>query len=865
MKITLLGGGHEIGASSILINSEDGNLLFDSGVKYSSSGNMPSFSLLQDTEPDAIIVTHAHLDHTGTLPILTDSFPDIPVYMTAPTLDLITILLKDSLKIMRSSSEREGEIPLYSEKAVDHLLSRIVILDFGEPFKPAGSSSIVTFHPAGHILGASMAIVETSEGSIVVTGDYSIQDQCTVPGARRPPGRRRVVISESTYGNRLHTDRRIEERRLVRQVADKIQDGGKVLIPAFALGRAQEIILMLAKAMASGDIPGFPIWVDGMVRQVCDAYSRHPSYLNPEPAELLSKGVNPFFGLTPWVQPVRSPEDRQEAVIGPPCCIISSSGMLTGGPSLYYAGELAGNPDNMIAITGYQDEESPGSKLQAISAQNRRSPFLVLDSGKIRVKCSIESYSLSAHADQTEMSAFISSFKPSDVILVHGDDKARNCLADALSNGHVGRIHLPENGDTINLEFAALKGRKKCISNTEYHSESPPIQGPQIKTNEILMKLPQRDEIRQIRDLALDRNLPSAMSIHQLFRIWSETLESKHSAEISDSKNNGRCTDPFIIQAFTRALIESGLFRRDRKYAYLLKPSPAGMESKDIEEPKISILDKVIKHIPENMKLLKKGLDRSNREIVLTFAFPLAAEKILPIMNESIKGTGWKIRMNSGANLGELRAAVARCLEDAGGFAPGTDTKISILNDQARVIIKAEALPPEGILKKASEKFLEMTGFKLSGEKVRKPRPPAGLDSCGKMEINAAYSLADSIFLSSATPPYRKSRKRDSHGEFMELAFITPEVGRMQLHLIQKLEMESGWRIMISQSPNQDALKNLAREIASQEMELKREPSFMAINRSVRLKVRNLPDHGLASRLNDEFRKMTGFNLEFTV
>ncbi len=225
---------------------------------------------------------------------------------------------------------------------------------------------------------------------------------------------------ESTYGNRRHKDRAQQEAALVRDVVKVIEEGRKVLIPAFAVARSQEVILILKDAMEWKQIP---VYVDGMVNKVNDVYSRFVDDLSPSLQCRAKDGEDIFYSA--FVKKVDPKAHRDHILSGPPCCIVSSSGMLNGGMSNYYAKRLAGDPKNLIAITGYQAKETPGRKLQDERVPN-------LDEQEVSVKCKVEQYSLSAHADQKELTELVEKLSPHTCFLVHGDDSARERLAESV-------------------------------------------------------------------------------------------------------------------------------------------------------------------------------------------------------------------------------------------------------------------------------------------------------------------------------------------------------------------------------------------------------------------------------------------------
>src|SRR5436309_2015753 len=303
----------------------------------------------------------------------------------------------------------------------------------------------ITVHAcrAGHIAGAVSLGFKAADGSLVVSGDVSITPQRTVLGAV-PPNLEHpdILVLESTYGSRLHPNRQAEELRLAQAVAEGIERGGHVLIPCFGLGRGQEILLVLQAAQEKGQIPPFPIYVDGLVRRVCSTYMLLPEALSPVLQRQIRRGYTPFTGSA--VSFVRDERERERILAGPPACIVSSSGMLTGGPSAWYAARLAPQANASILITGYQDEESPGRKLLDL-AEHRRDT-LEISGQQVQVLCHVAKYNLSAHADGGELAAYATALKPKRVALVHGDEEARTALRKRLTELHV---LLPSEGMTV--------------------------------------------------------------------------------------------------------------------------------------------------------------------------------------------------------------------------------------------------------------------------------------------------------------------------------------------------------------------------------------------------------------------------------
>lgn len=452
IEVSFLGGASSIGASCVLIRVAGSTFVVDCGVRYSGSSPLPDLSLLAEMPVDAILVTHAHMDHSGGLPVLADACPGAPVFATPPTIDLIGILLRDSLRLM-NSAERESEVPLYTQQQVDQLLRGMAPVKHHQPIQVGDIE--IRWLPASHILGASMILLKTPVGTILLTGDYSVTAQHTVPALSRPDFQADLVISEATYGERLHEDRNAAENRLLGQVCEVVDRGGRVLIPAFAVGRAQEVLLILKRALRNGGLADVPVFVDGMVRAVCDVYRSHEAFVSRSLIHEIRRTPHAFY--TDLIQPVTRPEDRTRVLDTSPCIVVSSSGMLSGGPSQGYCQQLVKNSKDAILLTGYQDEESPGRAL--LNLANAEGPKEIkLGQTTVPVACLFGTYGLSAHADRMQMVSLIEATRPRTVVLVHGDTSAKETLARSLRCDDVISAH---DGLTIRRNYQPRSARDR--------------------------------------------------------------------------------------------------------------------------------------------------------------------------------------------------------------------------------------------------------------------------------------------------------------------------------------------------------------------------------------------------------------------
>src|SRR6266581_4152097 len=445
MQVVFVGGASSVGASCLAIHLAEQWIVVDAGVRVDRKADpLPDLSLLEGKDVRAIFVTHAHADHIGALPLLHQAFPTAPIFASRGTSLLMEVMLADALKIMTRRAVEEMDLPLYPETLVAGMLTQVRPIPVGETFTlPVLPGITIQTSRAGHIAGAVSLGFTAPDGSIVVSGDISSTPQRTVIGATPPQmDHCDVLVLESTYGARLHPNRQAEEARLAQAVANGLAQGGHTLIPCFGLGRGQELLLILQAAQEKGQVPEFPIYVDGLVRRVCSTYLLIPEALSPTLQRQIRKGYTPFTGRN--VTFVRDERERERILAGPPACILSSSGMLTGGPSAWYAAQLAPKAEASILITGYQDEESPGKRLLDVAEQKKNT----LDMGgqTVQVLCHVAKYNLSAHADGGELAAYATALQPKRIALVHGDEEARAALRMRLEGMDV---LLPRDGMTV--------------------------------------------------------------------------------------------------------------------------------------------------------------------------------------------------------------------------------------------------------------------------------------------------------------------------------------------------------------------------------------------------------------------------------
>ena len=810
MQISFLGGADEIGASAVLVETAGTRILVDCGIRLGGRSPLPELDGAAGGL-DAIVLTHGHLDHIGALPVLHRGLPHVPVYATAPTIALARVMLGDAAKIM--AQEREEELPLYSAQTIASLLERMTPASPGTPER-IGSEVSVTFFLSGHILGAAAVGIESPEGRILVSGDISWTDQLTVAGMGVPHFRPDTLVLESTYGDRLHSDRGRQEQQLAAEVAARISQGGKVLIPAFAVGRAQEVLLILRRAMRLGRIPRFTTWVDGLVRPVCGLYTSFAAFLRPKLRELVAKVGDPFFGDLEEIKPVAAPAQRQEILAGPPCAIIASSGMLSGGASVFYAQALAADPAALIAVTGYQDEESPGRQL--LAAAEGRTATLALQGTACELKCAVKKYQLSAHADASELVGLAARLKPADTVLVHGGDESRVSLARQLATEPVGRIHLPRAGQTLELE-----GRRR---------------GRAVRAAPIGAGRPLGDHAGELADKAIAlRGRQAAWQIAHLLRLWGETGLGAEEAQ--------------------RLLLASGRFAADPRRPFSLKP-PAAVDSLAADP-----VEAVLARISAEAGPCRHSVDRAQRTLSLRFNFPARARERFAAELDAVLGPlGWTWTIHPAPNLEALLARAKQAVEDRGGAA----LKAGVHMERAEVVVRvARELAPADAAA-AREAFARDTAFTLVIE--ARPSyclPKTARRSDGRMEINAAFNAVDEGFAGAPHTPYKKSLVHGADGGAIELAFISPAVGERCRDRLEALERATGWPIRIAAMPNQHRIKEVAATLAQEfRIAVRKNPSYFGPQRLLRLATGDVVAPQRAAELKRRFEEATGFALE---
>jgi Cft2 family RNA processing exonuclease len=437
LRLLALGGSGEVGRSCYLLELGKHRILVDCGIKPSDCEDLhPEIERLERV--DALILTHAHTDHIGWVPALTRRFPELDIYCSEGTAALIPVMLDDChqhyMRKMVTQRERAKYIlnaavveEKYDGEDVYAVPNLLIKCSFNEEEQlPFGDVSL-RFYRAGHILGAaSVLILDQSGRRIFFSGDFSSFPQLTVPAADWPDelGEVDLLVLESTYGNRVHKP--LDDRRgeLISFVCKTIEGHGSVILASFGLGRAQELLKLISAAQSGGELPAVPVYVDGMIKRINPIYQRLAD-----------------LQLSPALYEVSGEADRQDVAASAqakPSIIVTTSGMLTGGPVLHYARLLLPDRRHRIVLTGYQDEGAPSRALRGLIDGPRRVAFPDERGEMVEFEAAMPAKEVrfSSHADQPGLIDYAGRIRPKNIALVHGEAAAQGELRQRLLQLH---------------------------------------------------------------------------------------------------------------------------------------------------------------------------------------------------------------------------------------------------------------------------------------------------------------------------------------------------------------------------------------------------------------------------------------------
>ncbi len=453
IRVSSLGGFREVGRTSLYLHTPESKVLIDCGINVAASDNNSAFPYLNAPEfrlqeLDAVVVTHAHLDHAGFVPYLYYMGYEGPVYCTPPTRDLMFLLQWDYLDVI----DREGKPLPYERKFIKKLVKHVIPLEYGE-VTDISPDVRLTLHNAGHILGSSIAHFHIGNGlyNLAYTGDIKYEKSRLFEAANVRFPRLETLIMESTYGGSkdIQPNRKESETMLVNVINQTTSRGGKVLVPVFAVGRAQELMVAIEDYVTQGVLDKIPIFLDGMIWEATGIHTTYPEYLNRELRnQIFHKGRNPF--LSPIFQRVTGTSMREEVIKGDPCVVLATSGMLAGGPAMEYLKNFIENEKNSIIFVGYQAEGSLGRRIQ-----KGWNEIPMSENGKTRavpIRMGIHTVEgFSGHSDRNQLINYVRrlKMKPERIITCHGEESKTIELASTLYKTFKVETRAPHNLDVF--------------------------------------------------------------------------------------------------------------------------------------------------------------------------------------------------------------------------------------------------------------------------------------------------------------------------------------------------------------------------------------------------------------------------------
>lgn len=435
MKLIDLNREGGIGANSMFVHLGGLNVLVDCGLHPKMVGRKatPDLAAIRGERLDLIVITHCHLDHIGSLPVVMREHPDVPVVMSQSSRILIERMLHNSASVMvRQKGEADiPEYPLFTHEEIDRCAKRFIGLPFGHVKRIAGAHPKdeleLILHPAGHVAGAAALELRHKHRAVFFTGDVLFENLRTLPGAKFPAGHFDTLVMETTRGDTerpLGRERVNEVERLITSINDTIQRGGSFLLPVFALGRMQEVLSIFHDARKFDRLVKAPIFASGLGLDLADYFdeiARKTKHVQ------FSRTILKELKLTPLPRNLAGGEDPKQNAI----YLVSSGMLVENTPSYVLASGLLGHARNTIGFVGYCDPDTPGGQLLAAKPGD---DFLFKAAHvRTKVKARVERFELSGHADREELLEFALQAKPRSIVLTHGDPSARSWFSQQLS------------------------------------------------------------------------------------------------------------------------------------------------------------------------------------------------------------------------------------------------------------------------------------------------------------------------------------------------------------------------------------------------------------------------------------------------
>jgi uncharacterized protein len=454
VMIFCLGGVKQVGRSCFVVVTPESKVMLDCGINPGEMSGLDAYPRLDwfnfDLDDlDAVVISHAHIDHQGFLPTLFKYGYRGPVYCTEPTLPLMILLQMDSVKIANSN----GTYLPYEARDVNEVIKHCITLPYGKPTDISPDVTI-TLNNAGHIMGSATVHMNLSGAhNILYSGDYKYSRTQLLDSAVSIYPRVETLITESTYGNTTDVmpDQQLVYKGFTESINKTLMEGGKVLIPVPAVGRAQEIMLVMAKEMKEGRLIESPIYIEGMISEASAIHMSYAHYLGSEVRKSVSQGINPFQSE---YFTVISGYGKRDDILNDenPAIVMATSGMLEGGPSVEYFKELAPNPKNKIMFVSYQINGTLGRRV----LDGVMSEVSMMDkSGKVKVvpvRCQTQKIDgFSGHSDFNQILNFVSRIRPKRVLVNHGEKSKSENVASAIYSRLKIRSSVPDNREIVRL------------------------------------------------------------------------------------------------------------------------------------------------------------------------------------------------------------------------------------------------------------------------------------------------------------------------------------------------------------------------------------------------------------------------------
>jgi hypothetical protein len=457
VSLLTLGGFGQVGRSCMLLTTPDSKVLIDCGINPGARTPSEAFPRLDWAnisldELDAIVIGHAHLDHTGFLPVLTKYGYKGPIYCTEPTLPMMNLIQLDAIKVAGA----QGRTPMYAERDVHQIMRQTIGLSYGTVTDISPDIKLVLAN-AGHILGSASCHFHIGNGdhNFVYSGDIKYGKSMLLESADTRFPRVETLLVESTYGAKedIQPTREEVEGAFIKSVNEILKDGGKVLIPIPAVGRAQELMMVIDKYMKSGQLTDSPVFMEGMIQEATAIHEAHPEYLERSlKQKILETDDNPFD--SEYFTNIEHADGRDEPLReDSPCIVIATSGMLEGGPVLEYFRNFAPNPKNKILFVSYQVNGTLGRRVM----DGARQVTIMGRDGKVEVvsiNCGTEKLEgFSGHSDYNQLMSYVQRLRPKlrRVLVNHGERRKSQNLSSAINRMYRVTTHYPQVQEAIKL------------------------------------------------------------------------------------------------------------------------------------------------------------------------------------------------------------------------------------------------------------------------------------------------------------------------------------------------------------------------------------------------------------------------------